>query len=584
MKNIGGFKRRSLIATCCVVALFAVAVPVALGQTSGTPAIQFLSPSPIEGQVPTLTDEATDVNAAYRLSAWTANAPSGAIVEFELIPGDAITQPITIGAGVPVLPDTFEYEWDIAEGPAGVLEGTHTLKGTLYNAAGEEIAATSQAVTILHGSSGQTGGEASIDFTYPVSGGPLGYYVANDGVPNSIFDGVKLDDTSMVKAYFTTSRPGTPPEWRVCNSGELPFFFSDGVRCDYPADDPATDVDEGVDVSAVTAVALSLAKEDGSADIARVVPYEQTPATLRQELFNRTSTGGVGDDPGVRQKEKNANTGLFPCSDWLEVTPLDQFGRRMAAVNLDAHAQGPSDQLKFHNGYLSIGDPDFVAPSDGHSFPEKAGNCVNDSDAIGRQGEHGIAGQPDRKHVETLSGPGDSGTMAFALITDQPGVAQLTIWADENDDDRFCRGEEGASTSTSFSWGVPEQPTQGESPADCGGVDPSPEPTLTDLPFDGSRTAQIEPARSQVAAGRNVRIVGAIAAVEEGCQAGQTLRLRAKRRGAARFRTIGTGTTDAFGVYTFKVLVKRTKVYKVVAPRAGDCVRAVSEQVTVRAV
>lgn len=589
MNEVRRFKKRALVALGCIAALFAVAIPAASGQTSGTPSIQFLSPSSVEGEVPTLTDEATAVNAAYRLSAWTANAPSGAIVEFELVPGDSFTQPMTIGVGRAVLPDTFEYDWDIAEGPTGVLEGAHTLKATLYDAAGDELAATTQAVNILHGSSGQTNGEASIDFTYPVSGGPLGYYTASNGVTNSMFDGVKLDQAASVKAYYTTTQPGSLPEWRVCNTGELTLFFDDGVRCNYPKDKQDTDVDEGVDVSQVTAVALTLAREDGSADIARVVPYLQVPSSLTQSILGRSdSSGGPSTSKtGVLRKEKDERTGFFPCSDWIRVAPTDQVGRKIAAVNLDAHAQGPSDQLKFNNSYLSsvIGNPPLLPPSDGHSAPEKAANCRSDNDTIGQQGEHGIAGQPDRKHVETRTGTNDAGQFDFALATDQPGIAQVTIWVDQKDDDRFCRGEEGASTSIGFAWGVAEQPAQSESPADCVSAQPSPDPTIVEPPvFDGSRTARIQPAKVQVVSGRRVGILGGITAVEEACEVGQALRLRAKRPSAARFRTIAGGTTDATGTHTFRVLVERTKVYKVVAPAAGECVRARSTTATIRAV
>ena len=582
MNKVRSFKSRSLIAMCCVAALFAVAVPVALGQTSGTPTIQFLSPTSLGGEVPILTDEATDVNSAYRLSAWTANAPFGAVVEFELVPGDQLTQPITIGGGEPVTPDTFEYAWDIAEGPTGVLEGRHTLKATLYDANSEELAVATQSVEIVHGTTPQAEGAPSIDLTYPVSGGPLGFYRAPNGNANSVLDSVKVDG-STVMAYFTTASPGSPPAWSICNGGESDVNFPDGVRCNYPKDDPDTDIDEGIDPSKVTAIALAL--EEGSADVVRVLPYAQVVNGLGNTMLGRSATTGgpSATTPGARRKDKNDQTGLFPCSDWIRVSVMDQVGRKIAGVNLDAHAQGPSDQLKFHTSYLQppLGNPSVIPPTDGHGFPEKGTKCRNDHDTVGNQSEHGVAGRPDRKHVETRVGTSDGGTFDFALLTDQPGVTHVTVWAEQDDDDRYCLGE--SSTATSLMWGVNEEAPSPESPPDCG-VEPSPDPTVTEPPFDGSRRVRIEPARTQVASGRNVRIVGAITAVDEACQVGQNLKLRAKRIGGARFRTIGTGITDVSGIHTFKVLVRRTKVYKVVARQAGECQRAVSENARVRAV
>ena len=557
-------------------------LPVAWGQSVAAPSVKFLSPTSFHGEVPTVTDD-DSVNSAYRLSAWVANAPTGALVEFELVPGDPLTKPITIGGGQAVTDDTFEYHWDIAEGPTGVVEGKHTLRATLYDANSEAIAADSMSVNILHGDTSQTAGEDAIDLTYPVSGGPLGQYTAPNGKTNSVLEVPELA-VDTIEAWFTTAPPGTSPVWRQCNDGEGDTQYPDGVRCTYPGDDPATkDINEAVDPSKVTAVALLVAGDDGSADVVRVVPYAQEPAGLRFSVFGRTATGTIDVDvAGSLSRPKDPNTGAFGCSDWIRLKLTDQVGRTIAGANIDAHAQGPSDQLKFHTSYLSaLAGPLYQPPSDGHSFPEQGTRCVKHHDTIAQQGEHALGGQADRKHVESASGTRDSGTFDLALESDQPGTTQLIAWIDKKDDDRYCTGEPGASVG--LGWGQEGPSANGEQPGDCGVVIPDPEPT-EEPPFDGSRTAEIEPTATSVRSGRSTTVIGSIEGADQLCEAGQTLKLKAKKATARRFRTISVATTDAFGLASFEVKVERTKVYRVVAPAAGECALAKSTIRKIRAI
>ena len=580
MKSRRRRTRNAWVVAGMAALLFTAAVPVAWGQAVPAPSVKFLSPTSFNGEIPTVTDD-DSLNASYRLSAWVANAPSGSLVEFELVPGDAFTRPITIGGGQPVTGDTFEYQWDIAEGPTGVIEGQHTLRATLYDANSEEIAVDSMTVNIFHGDTSQTGGESAVDMTYPVSGGALGQYTTPNGRTNSVIDVPSLD-VATVEAWFTTAAPGTAPVWRQCNDGESDTQYPDGIRCTYPGDDPTTkDVNEAVDPTKVTAVALLVAGDDGSADVARVVPYAQEPSAMRFDLFGRTATGTIDvDEPGSLVRTKDANTGAFGCSDWIRLKLTDQVGRTVAGGNLDVHAQGPSDQLKFHTSYISALNPAlYQAPSDGHSFPEKGTKCVAHHDAIAQQGEHSLGGQADRKHVESSLGTRDNGTFDLALESDQPGSTQLTVWVDKKDDDRFCAGE--ASASIALGWGSEPSSNNSEQPSDCAVVTP---PPTEEPPFDGSRVASIEPAASRVRSGRSAAIVGSLDAADELCQTGQTLKLKAKRPDARRFLTIATATTDGFGLAGFSVKVERTKLYRVVAPAAGECALAKSTVKKIRAI
>ena len=579
-----------------VAMMTATALPTAWGQTATTPSIKFLSPTSFAGEMPVVTDTTGSggVDASYRLSAWTASAPQGALVDFELVPGDlTLTKPMTIGAGQPVAGDTFEYQWDIAEGPTGVSEGLHDLKATLYDANGEQLAADTIRVNFLHGTTEaqQDDNVPSLDITYPVSGGPMGQFTAPNGRTNSVID-AKTSKVSpagySVQAWFTTSPPGTAPVWRLCNAGEddLSTGLPDGVRCTYPIDNPDTkEINEAVDPTRVTAVGLAGKKrEDGTADVVRVMPYAQDPTSLTSVLLAKGTTGGpsTSNAPGTPVQSKDTDDAVrFPCSDWLRVKVTDQVGRSIAGANLDAHAQGPTDQLKFHNGILSANPkPVFQPPSEGHSFPEAADTCTQTHDQAAQQGEHGLGGQPDRKHIETTSGTRDNGLIDYALRTDQPGTTQLTVWVDKKDDDRFCTDE--PSTAAAFGWGTDQAPAaHGEQPADCA-VIPDPEPT--EEPFDGSRSATIEPTATAVRSGRSTTVIGSIEAADDLCEAGQTLKLKSKKVTARRFRTIASATTDAFGLASFDVKVERTKVYRVVAPAAGECALAKSTIRKIRAI
>lgn len=573
-----------------VAVLFGAALPVAWGQSTAAPSIKFLSPTSFAGEMPVLTDTNTAANAAYRLSAWTGNAPQGSLVEFELVPGNLLTKAVTIGAGQPVTGDTYEYQWDIAEGPTGVAEGTHELRVILYDGNNEQIAADAIQVNIVHGTTDRTGDVPSWDLTYPISGGPLGQYTASNGRTNSVMDSVTQAGRVRftVQAWFTTSAPGTSPVWKMCNGGESAVDYEDGVRCTYPIDDPATkEVDEGIDPTTVTAAGVAgKTREDGTADVVRVLPYQQEPTGASSQVVAKSSTSGGPSATaavGTFSKPKDPKDAAgFPCSDWFRVKLTDQLGRTVAGANVDAHAQGPSDQLKFHNSYLSASSPPvFQPPGEEHSFPESAARCMSTHDTDAQQGEHSLGGQADRKHIETVFGSRDDGTIDFALLPDQPGTAQLTVWVDKNDDDKFCSGE--PSTSAAFGWGTDQAPpTNGEQPSDCGAITVPDDPA--EEPLDGSRSAGIEPTATAVKAGRSTTIVGSIEAADELCEASQTLKLKAKKASARRFRTVSTLTTDAFGLVSFRVQVERTKLYRVVAPAAGECALAKSTIRKIRAI
>ena len=113
-------------------------------------------------------------------------------------------------------------------------------------------------------------------------------------------------------------------------------------------------------VRAVAAVAnrapvpqLANASGDETGDAHRVVPYTQNPSAVTFE-------------PASSQTEPNACT-------TLTVTIKDQSGIPVAALNVDVHAQGPDDQLRFATED-GVNSP-FQAPDAAHSGNEATVKC-----------------------------------------------------------------------------------------------------------------------------------------------------------------------------------------------------------------
>lgn len=142
-----------------------------------------------------------------------------------------------------------------------------------------------------------------------------------------------------------------------------------------------------------------------------------------------------------------------------------------------------------------------------------------------------------------------SGQFVFGVTSASQGETLVTGWLDEVDDDTLSNEP---STGTRATFGV-----------------------------SGERSISLDAGRRAVPRGRKVRLFGAVSGAEA-CEAGQTVRLKARRPGG-RFRTIGTRTTDGGGEYAFRVRVRKTKDYRAVAPRDGICEVAKSGTVRVRA-
>jgi hypothetical protein len=422
----------------------AFAAGAAEGAAADTPTIQLLNPldltadtSPDPGS-PIVSDKATPANATYRLSAWTANAPVSAVVEFEIdtIPVQTITATRKVGT------DTFEADWAI---PSSVLDGPHQISAALFTqVGGEEIARDTESVTVLQGNPGQAAD--NVDLVEPQLGGSLGFY-KSPAAWSTILQAVSSSGTTFVQFLYSKSAPGTEPEWTSCVKVKA-TAAANGVRCDLKGDD-TPDM-----ITAIGAIANDSpnppqgaqyqAQFDRSTDTQRVFPYVQLP-------------GGILLKP-AKQKMAAGDIGSV-CSKLITATVTDQNGKLIVGANVDVHAVGPGDNTQFGLGLFDDGDAS-QPPDKGHSREEVGADCNGlspSSDFIGTQGEHNIAGAPDIKHIETVpAGTNAQGTFSFQLLSDMKGTTQITAWVDQNDDDEQQFDE--VTDTAAIGWGQPPGP------------------------------------------------------------------------------------------------------------------------------
>ena len=100
---------------------------------------------------------------------------------------------------------------------------------------------------------------------------------------------------------------------------------------------------------------------------------------------------------------------------------------------------------------------------------------------------------------------------------------------------------------------------------------------------DPERTITLDSNGNSRREGRKIRLFGDIEG-DPNCEDAESVRLRRKRQGANKFKTIATTVTDANGNYEFEVVVRTTATYKTVARKTTTpdaCNKAVSNPVTI---
>jgi hypothetical protein len=389
-------------------------------------------------------------------------------------------------------------------------------------------------------------------------------------------------DIDRLRVFYSSSAPGTDPVWKVCGTETL-SGASNGLRCTLTSAE-----DEGK-VTAFAAVTNDTptptpyeARQNQSGDAVAVGGvYQQTPTT-----FSLVS-------PGSQRVDREARSNMFPCSVNETVSLVDQVGRAIAGANVDIHAAGPTDSLKFDHDSLEIWSGVQV-PDRGVHATESSYDCFThpvNSDP-GEQAEHQRFGAPDRKHVESQGGgTSDVGEFSFAMRSTAEGATDWTAWVDEADDgcaandDTFTLGELFVSGSIGWGQGAGApvvQPYETLSPC-TPTAEPSPSPTAGEEPpeLDGSRSITLgldgTPTLGQAAS-----FSGRINAARGACERNQKVLLKMRRPGQ-KFWIVDRTTTNSQGRYTATAKAKAPRDYRAVTRPTTDCDRARSEPIRLRA-
>ena len=475
MDRAGHDRRLARVILASVVGLLAAFVLFASGPNGGVSFAQQQSPSPgpvtIEFINPSGTGHSEEVSAksdrsggssdgAYHLVAWVNQLPPDVRVEFSYNDPNQDGRETAIGTATQgPIADTFEFFWTP---PSDFPDGSLTLHATLFSGSNEVDRDTESDLTMNNQTSMVPGSEAqgeTVEITRPVNGGVLGFFTPRDKDTNALVYVSFSASTANIQVTYSLSEPGSEPAWKNCGR-ESAANAADGIRC------TLADADEPSEVTAIAAFAQDSPNpaqgDNDTGDAHRITFYDQVPTamSLTPNVVNDVDTGR--------------------CSAIITANVKDQNDIPIAAAHVDVHAEGPTDQLAFDTG---TGTSAKQAPELNHSN-ETGVNCSTQPDppANATQGEHDSPTGNDRKHIESTAGTNDAGNWTFRLFSPSFGGTQITVWADNDNDDVFCGTE--ASVDGAVGWGEPAPQPTGFDPdlATCPtptATGPSPTPTET---------------------------------------------------------------------------------------------------------
>lgn len=522
--------------------------------------IQFLNPSNYSN--PRMVSIKPDVDGFYHLVAWVSQPQPDDLVEFEALPADQSGNPtgapgITIGTAVAAFdppvgaPDTYECFWGL--GP-DVPDGNYVLRAKLFEDLGPAPATTSCGTGAPPASpSPASASPASptptptprpgavamddepvvvnrnaetVEITYPDNGQPLGIYDPDDPEPDSTTDtdGPRRDGFTVdvvtsegaegVVLWYSVSNRGNEPEWTRCRE-QVTTRYSDGSRrigCTLPGNPPT--------VNAVAAVARD--DTPGTPPPSPSCLQPTLPVTCATPAPSPTPTQNFESGDAHRVSGSyNANPASvalthvdgdnaqnrLACHEML-MTVLDDRFRPVWRANVDVHATGPGDGLRFAE---TDGTDPFGPPTQGsHSGNESTWDCrAGESSDEEMQAEHDRPGEssgqpiPDRKHIESTvsssanepaeqNGTDMEGEFVFALRSPSAGTTTVEAWADEDDDDENDADETGSNPrdpqdTDQINW-LQATPAPTPTPTPSGSPTPTPSGTPTATPT-GTPTA-----------------------------------------------------------------------------------------------
>lgn len=545
MKLTSRSHRRASLISLLAAAVVAGLLSTANAQTPA-PAIQLLNPS---GHSVLISDK----GRSFHLTAWGSGLSTTSLVEFEI--QSAGNPTVTIGTAARAGTDTFELYWDI---PGSLANGAYTLRAILYSGSPgsfQEVSRDEQVVRLNHLSDPTNAASETAELTYPTSAGNAGIFTPPGGPPHMIADAVSSAGATQARALYTTSLPGTEPQWKICGT-ETAAQAGDGVRCKLVAPDTSSSVTAIAIVANTTPVAPNVPYNDGlnqSGDAHRIFGYKQNPTSM--VLAPKT------------QRVDPLATGTFPCSETITATITDQLNRKIAGANVDVYAQGPSDQLAFDTS-ASAGTQ---APDQNQvGAPEPAFNCPN-STFGGFQTERNLPGEADIKHIESVSGTNDAGQFGFKLRTDGAGTTAITAWADADGNDLFCAME--ASDSAAIGWNQDSAtPTALPSDtADCSSATPSPSPSGTPGPV--SRQITLGSSNNRPTWSKTFALSGTVSAAT-GSTCGEVASVSILRQVTGSddsYRPVVTVVTNADGSFNVNRVADRSATYLATVEATAVC-------------
>jgi hypothetical protein len=456
------------------------------------PTIQLVNPSKYSS--PEIVSDLQDDDGTYHVVAWVGNHPANATVRFTFQRTDATPAPnegTICDPATRVSPssDTYECDWDLDNVPDGDYE-LRAILSTPGATPGTETEVDRDTENVVVDRTAET-----VEIEYPVNGGSLGVYdPPSDQHAGFVLDVETSDDAPPdVQVSYSLSPPGTEPSWKNCQE-QTTVFFSDGTRrigCVMHTEDPET-----AEITAVAAVPMRAATapippganctpdvlsgatncpgDPGgpeSGDAHRVDSYVQRPATV--EL----------PPPSTNRPNMQGN---FTCQVLTSIVE-DQAGRQIWRMNMDVHAQGPGDEVRF--GRIAGRTNAFRAPDQGGHQTENTDTCANNpaEAANPAQGRHTNVSGNDPKHIESVNerfeGSDTSGRFTFAVRSpSREGTSTVTAWAEHDDNDDRQTAEAFDTTTVEFTRQSPspsESPSQSTSPSQSQSPSQSPSATAT---------------------------------------------------------------------------------------------------------
>ncbi|HEY7876081.1 MAG TPA: hypothetical protein VIG64_13270, partial [Actinomycetota bacterium] len=421
-----------------------------------TTAVKFLNPSPAynphlfpeegEGVIvedPKISDKFDGTDNAYHIVVGITNPPDNLVAEASIrYEGE---NDVTIGELSPVLgrPNAYELFWDI---PDGLPSGSATMFVRLFSqtATGfQEVANDSVAVDVQHVNDPPSEAEETAALTWPTQNGEIGFYKPRGGTWRATVEGFTSAQALRYQLFYSTTPLGQAPKYTFCTGQSTPGAASQSrkaftTQCTLAGQDVPT----AITAMGVVAEDIDLLHQGrietlsmDSADVHVVRPYVQAPEQMTISLIPIPSPV----DNNNLESAGRARTIADRCLSYLAEVK-DHLGRPVTGANIDVHAEGPDDQLRFGDDDVSAARAPgtYKVPDKGGHSTENGANCSNqpNGQALGSQGDHNVPGGDDIKHRESLGGTGVSGSAGvgqweFYLYSQTPGFTNLTAWVDD---------------------------------------------------------------------------------------------------------------------------------------------------------